>query len=599
MYASRRGPALLLILIIFWLLFVLGGYYYYHKPIRPDMLAAPLQAALDLVIAALFAGLAGAIGLRLVPAKQVPPLERAVMQFAFGAGLIGLAWLGLGALKLYRFPISWPLLALGLLLLRHEARAWYLQLGEIAVFWRQAGRLEKALAFICGWLVLYQLLISLAPPLKWDALSYHLQLPRQYLAAGGVVFIPENPYWGHPQLAEMVFTLGMALHRMETAAVLSWGAGVFFLIGLLGLTGSLFKQLSLSDPTQKTTSSGADAGWGAVTAVMAGLTFRSLLGWTYSETFGALFGLAGLTAFLSWLQNRQARWFVLACLLSGMAIGTKWTAGVLTLGFFLSAVLACRPVHQNWRELFFRLLLPGGLAVLLVTAPWLIKNTLATGSPTYPYFFPTTWIDAARMESTRYPRPPIEWGLRIFLPITTTWTAVDSAQGFSADPGPLLLLLALPGFWRFRRSLAVQSIGLMLLVASMAIAVASIPFGELLQTRLYAALLGGVGVLAGLGWAWLSGLALEGVRLRRVIGATLLLVMGLALWQDLRLDGRVYARARHTRKHIAAGIPGKRIGRVCRGNAAPGTDAHQLVHAAALGATWVICTTQYAGRPVD
>ena len=522
--SPKNHPMRLLLLILAWALVVLGGYYYYHKPVSLEMLAAPLNALLDLFFLALFAGLAGGLGRKVLPAAQLPALERSALQFAMGAGLLSLAWLGIGAAGLYRFPLAAPLLLLGPLLLRRDALGWYAQLRELSQAWHDAGRLEKALAGAAALLLFYQLLIALAPPTSWDALAYHLQLPRQYLAAGGLVFTPENPYWGQPQMGEMLYTLAMSFHRAETAAALGWLAGLIFLIGLLGLTNSQWTRLN---PLPASGRPGTSAGWMAVAAVLAGYTFRFQMSSSYTDLFAALFGLAAVTVFLAWLDGRLPQGFAWAGVLCGFALGAKWTAGVLAVGIFAGGL-----IFRRRAALSFRGWLLAGLAAALAVSPWLLKNWIATGGPLYPYLVSTPWMSAARVASANQFTDPVDVWAHILLPFSSTWAGIDAGPGFGTDLGPLLLLFSLPGLWRFRRSPQAQAMALLLLPVGIALGLGSLVNGHLMQTRLYYAALTALALPCGWGWAWLQGQNLGGVRLRRILGALVALVMGLVIWQD-------------------------------------------------------------------
>jgi hypothetical protein len=370
-------------------------------------------------------------------------------------------------------------------------------------------------------MLLYQLAIALAPAIKWDAMAYHLQLPRQYLAAGAFTFIAENPYWGHPQLVEMLYTFGMAFHRPQTAAALGWIFSVVFLLGLVGLVNA---QLSRIRPAKEPTTI---AGWMAAVAVTAGYTFRYLAGWAYTDLFSALAGLAALIVFFAWLDFRKPSWFLWASLFAGLALGTKWTSGVLVIGIFTAALLL-----RKQGNLSFKQWLLGGMIVFAAVAPWLIKNMLATGSPVYPYFFGTHYVSAARLADDPLIVLPTDWWRLILLPFSTTWTGVDSAPGFGADLGPLLLLFAAPGFWIYRREVKAQLMGLFLLPVGLAVLAAYLGSVHLMQTRLYFVLLACLAVPAGWGWEWLQHQVIQGVRLRRVVSAVVVLVIGLAFWQD-------------------------------------------------------------------
>jgi hypothetical protein len=525
---NLRKELVLLLLVVFWLLAVLGGYYLYHKPVQSAALIAVGEALLDLGFLILFAGLAGAIGQRLLHADEKASFDRAVLQFALGAGVLSFLWFALGWLGLVSFPVSVGVLLLGWLLLWRNALGWFRQFRRAKAIWKQCDWFGKTLAGITGLLLLYQLCLALAPAYQWDALTYHLQIPRQYLAAGRIFFIPENPYWGHPQLVEMLYTFAMAFHRTQTAAVLGWGVGVLFLLGLFDLT-----QSQQTGSPEESAASGSvarrtiTAGWVTITAVMAGFTFRSLLSWSYTDLFSALFGLAAISTFFAWLDQRQPRWFLWTGLFCGLALGTKWTAGLLPVGLFLAALL-----YRKSRALSFGQWLLAGWILILTVSPWLLKNWIFTGSPLFPYFWPTPWVDAARLAAANRPLETAALWQNLLAPLASTWTGIEGAVGFSADLGPLLLLFCVPGLWRQRRTPQALSLIILLVLAWIALAFGSLKFEYLMQTRIYYALLPAFAIPVGWGWDWLSDQVLYQVRLKRIFTNMILLVMAFVLWQD-------------------------------------------------------------------
>ena len=516
-----RKQILILLISLIWILFIFGGYYYFHKPINLQTISTPLTAALNLILGLFVVCFAGGIGRKIFSAQSLPPLERAALQSALGAGVLGLFWLVLGAVGLFFVWLAWLVLLVGSFLLRKEIRGWLSDISSIVKSWQAANQLEKFLAIIVSILFLQQLLLALAPPLKWDALTYHLQLPRLYITAGNIHYIPENPYWGFPQIAEMLFTFAnLLLNTSVTGAVTCWGFGIVFFIGVLGFTNTHLARI-------KQIEVGTNAGWMAVAVLMAGVTIRNQLGWSYTDLFAALFGLAVLITLFEWLDTDKLSWFRWACLFAGLAISVKWTAGVMLLGVILGLLLSRKSVRERLKMSF-----QGGLIALVPVVPWLIKNAVVTGNPLFPYFFSSPNFSVERISIANRFLQTFPWWQRIFLPFSITFTGVDSAAGFSTDPGPLLLLLGLPGlviFWRERKT---RWLAIILLPAFLAIGLFSLRFGDLFQPRLYFVVLAAVAILAGWGWFSLQSQTISGVRLRRLFGTMVALVMLFALFQD-------------------------------------------------------------------
>ncbi|MFZ3079279.1 MAG: glycosyltransferase family 39 protein [Bellilinea sp.] len=513
-------PIIRLAAITAWMLFVLVGYYYFHKPVSPAALAAPLTALFDVLLMTAVLALAGGIGARLLKAANFSPLERITLHAALGLGTVSLIWMALGWLHLFTSWAAWLLLGTGLVLLRREALEWLKNLSAVGETFCRSARLERIIAILCLVLVGYQLLVALAPPVGWDALTYHLQLPRLYLEAGYLYHVPENMYSGHFQLAEMIYTLAMALHRPETAGVLGWAAGILVLPGLMGAVRRLVG-------TANSEARGISAGWVAVFALLAGETFRVLLGFSATDQFSALFGSAVLILLIEWMQTRQVRWFYLACLFSGFAIAVKLTGGVLLAGIILVALFYARRERLRFSKIVL-----GVLIALLPVLPWLIKNGIATGNPIFPYSIETTFFQVNPLASSTALNGNGDWLERIFLPVSLTWVGYDKGGLFGTDIGPLILLLALPGAVALWHDHRIRAAVLALIPAGLALFGGGFFASHLQQPRLYFSVLAFSGLLAGVGWDWLQSKVLVGVRVRRLMGAAILLVGGLILISD-------------------------------------------------------------------
>lgn len=543
-----RPPAVLLaLLLLLWGAVVLGGYYAWHKPFNAQQLAAVAGALLDLLLAASIVCVAGGVGNHVLPpslatSKELSPVVRAVLDVGLGCGLLSLTWLALGLAAFWYPPVAWLLLAAALLVLRRDCLAWLRDLSEIGDLWARSTRFERTLAASGGIVIISRLAFALAPPTDWDALMYHLQLPRAYLDAGRFLFVADNPYWGQPQLVEMLFTWAMALRGPSTATTLACLAGILVPVGVLAWVAD---SLPNGHDAPVTLRSGA---WVGAITTLAGSTFRANLSNGSVDDFSALFGLCCAVSLATAVKAGARQWIIWAGLFASFGVGAKFTSGL--------AVIALAPFALAWwRQGTGRtsqLALAAAVAAL-AASPWLIKNAVATGNPIFPYLFETPWVDAQRAAYFAYTASastsPL-W-LDLFLPLRATWLGVPGAPGFATDIGPLLLWLCLPHIWLWRQDRLARLLAASLAIGWLLMAVAGRVSPLLEQTRLYFALLPLAAAGASLGWEAFQKIETPWFRLGRVSSALLLLVAGLCAWQEVAAV-------------VGLGVPGVIVGTTTR-----------------------------------
>ncbi len=310
-------------------------------------------------------------------ALSLPALERFLLSLTLGFGGFMLLGLLLGVLHLYEPAIAYALLALiTLLLVPSLLRSFYPGISEALHRGRELWQDPKAdlrsyalagsLLAICA---IGPYLWSLAPTIRYDALTYHLAVPVAYIRNHGMVDLGTfNSYWAH--YAEMLYTYAMLLLGQP-------------LPGLLHLTAGLLTTAWSFALGKRLASTRA--------GLLAGLLFFSLpmvgyeTGTVYIDLFVALFIVAMVSAGVIWWQSGEIRWLAVAGILAGFALGTKLTAApiVFILGVFLVPALVLR-----YRKLSTALtgFLALALPTVLITAPWLLRDWLWTGNPVYPFF---------------------------------------------------------------------------------------------------------------------------------------------------------------------------------------------------------------------
>ena len=231
---------------------------------------------------------------------------------------------------------------------------------------------------------------ALPPGVAWatefggyDALSYHLQLPKEWFEAGRIMPLRDSVYSAFPGFVEgatlHLWTLASFAPIEAAAGITQWmHAGMAVAASLA--TGALAASLLApgeSDHARRWTFAVAACGvlgipWVIVTGSLAYndmavvlLLATAMLAWTSQDASGP--GRAGMAVGLA----------------LGAAVGAKLTAaGMAVLPFAVWAVLARRgsSVRDVMRAAAFALPVAG--AVLL---PWLVRNAIVVGNPLFPF----------------------------------------------------------------------------------------------------------------------------------------------------------------------------------------------------------------------
>jgi hypothetical protein len=502
-----------------WFVLVVGIYYVSHKPFTPAIAIRMAEIFWNTGAALAVWCLAGGLGYKVLGKLNIPALEGFSIQSALGLGLLGTAWLVIGASLGFGW-IQGLVLASGLaLLLFKDIRCWLQQLGDLKLLWNRSGRLGKFLGGEILLILLATMTIAMAPPVKFDALVYHLKLPELYLDHGSFFYVPEIMFWGMPQIGEMLFTWAISIGGYPAAAILGWLSGLAAMVGLFGL---------IQDNL------GLQAAWGGLASLLAGFTLASSLSWGYVDWLAILFGTAFLIGMQLWVCQKTPGALWISGTFAGMALATKYTAGILLIAGTVLIIWnvtrrgllteAVRPVFQFLAT------------ALVIFSPWLIKNFLATGSPIYPFIFTAGAMDQIRLDSYQGGLPWGSWLDTVFLPWRATSLGIEATSGYSASIGPLLLGLSIWAWLGYRyyssqAQIFLKNAALILTPGILLWMIVGRFSGYLLQSRLYLAIFPAIAVLAGGGYQSFSQLRISGVRLGRITGGLIVFVLGLTAFE--------------------------------------------------------------------
>lgn len=321
---------------------------------EPAMLAGPL-----VLIAGLLLG--RALLRRLLP--ETPPWPLAL---AAGLVVLSLVALGLGSVGLFR-----PAWLLGLSLIATAAGLTdFLFFSRAPAAVSRLSRLESAL--FAPWLAL-GLLTAVNPTLFYDALYYHLPLPRLYLRTGEVAPHAWHVLSYFPSGAELLFGMGLAGGSML--------ASQLFLLGVWAAAA-----LSLRDLAARFFGPRAALPTLAVTLSVLAFLLSSLM--VAVDTLVLLFSAGGLYCLLGAWQAAAAndraafaRWSAGWALMAGGAGGIKYTAWISVMTIPFALLLFGSRRLGKWGLAASVL---AGTAAFLVLLPWPIRNYLACGNPIMP-----------------------------------------------------------------------------------------------------------------------------------------------------------------------------------------------------------------------
>jgi hypothetical protein len=413
--------------ILIWLEAGFIFYVYFHPPISLDVLLHLAQAAWDTLAALWLLALGGGLVWRWVRKLDLAGAYRAGLASLLGVSLIAIVVMVYGTL----LPLNvWGLRAAAVLAtggLLRPIRYWGREGWGALKALKPESTLGWGIALPLGVALGLALLKALAPPLAYDALVYHLALPRMYLAAGQIATTPINVFSGTPQTAPMAYVLLFA-SRVAAPAALGWWWGILAVIALWHFLRQILSNQSA---------------WLGIAMLFAGKSLFTVLTTAYTESAVLLIGILALILYTRWRETRAVSLLLALGALLGAAYNFKQSYTLLAV---TAGLLVLWDERRNWAGMLRSgAILAGG--ALLLSAPWLLRAWLSTGNPVFPLLFPAGWMTPehfAMFGSTFARNDPIN---ALLLPLRATFWGIEDqrlghAPDYQAEIGPLLLLFS-------------------------------------------------------------------------------------------------------------------------------------------------------------
>ena len=194
--------------------------------------------------------LAAGLGLRLLDrlgGRPETPADALALAVPLGLGMLALAVLGLGELGIAESRQAWRFSSIGRSACSGRThgvpRSWpwradrpgLLSPGEGGRRPGEGRGTALAFALALAATLLGTLLTALAPVTDGDALCYHLQVPKVFLAQGAVGFEPDLHETVYPLVTELLYAVALAFRGPVACRLISWVLGLVFAANVTAL----------------------------------------------------------------------------------------------------------------------------------------------------------------------------------------------------------------------------------------------------------------------------------------------------------------------------------------------------------------------------
>lgn len=237
------------------------------------------------------------------------------------------------------------------------------------------GKLERILVTLFLLQAAINIIGTLGPELGFDALWYHLTIPKLYLQQHAVEYIPGGLlyYSVMPKLIDMVYVPILAFGNETGAKLVQFLFGVLSSIAIYAISQKyMSRKFSLL----------------AVVIFYANLVVAWESITAYIDLGRTFFEIVALLGFLHWLETKKRKWMLESAIVLGLAISAKLLAFGSLFIFLLLVFVVLIAKKIKWRDGILAIVSYIGCSIL-IPLPWFLFAYLHTGNPVYPFFTQT------------------------------------------------------------------------------------------------------------------------------------------------------------------------------------------------------------------
>jgi len=236
------------------------------------------------------------------------------------------------------------------------------------------GRARALFGGACAVVLLVVVGLALVPPIARDELTHHLALPALYIESGRIVEVPFADQAYYPMLLEMFYTPLLAWLPEQTPKFVH----LLFALATAAVVGIAAKRRG-----------GVAAGALGFCVILFTPVVALLASTAYVDLGLLFFTAVAVATLLLWYDTGSWTWLLLSALNAGFSGTSKYNGLVSIALLIVWATLVPAKLMLGYARPARRYALIAAVyaAVAVVPmSPWLAKNYVQTGNPTFPLF---------------------------------------------------------------------------------------------------------------------------------------------------------------------------------------------------------------------
>jgi hypothetical protein len=221
-------------------------------------------------------------------------------------------------------------------------------------------------------LLLISFMQTFTPAWDYDALMYHLEIPKQFINHGGIYFDKDIVRSAYPMLSQMLFSIGLIFQLESLPRLINFTYSLLWLGSVYAFSIRFFVNPKI-----------ALLAIGILVGTPSFAFWSNWAGGDFAWVVYEFWSIYALILCFGSKTKNYGKWVALSGLMAGYAASTKYLSLV---SFLIVLFLLLIYLLRNKIEIgnFLKIVFIFGLSAGAVMSLWYLRNIFWTGNPVYP-----------------------------------------------------------------------------------------------------------------------------------------------------------------------------------------------------------------------